>query len=79
MTDFSHPPHESRPLPRALNLAVETDEMPSANGACEITEYDDEAGWQQWQDSVFIQEFQDSVINAPAPSCEGTTAGVQGN
>jgi hypothetical protein len=53
-------------LTRTVNLSLATFEVPEGKEDCEITEYDDVTGWKKWQDSVFVQEFEDSVILAMA-------------
>lgn len=37
------------------------------SATCEVIEYDSVAGIEQWNDSVFIQDFEDSVLTAPVP------------
>lgn len=52
---------------RSVNLSVVTDDAPVPSAACEVTEYDSVTGMEQWDDSVFMQDFEDSVLTAPAP------------
>ena len=49
----------------SLSIVLDRDRLPSA--LCEVTEYDVATGMQQWNDSVYIQDFEDSVLTAPAP------------
>jgi len=47
-------------------------EVPVSVGAvidCEVTEFEEDEGWKQWQDSVFIQDFEDSVLASAASVC----------
>lgn len=51
---------------RAVSLSIVDDNTPVPNADCEVTEYDSETGLEQWNDSVFLQDFEDSVLTAPA-------------
>ena len=48
-----------------LHIGAEADSKPSA--ACEVTEFDALLGWEQWNDSIFVQDFEDSVLTQPIP------------
>ena len=52
---------------RSVNLSVVPDDAPVPSAACEVTEYDSITGMEQWNASVFLQDFEDSVLTAPAP------------
>ena len=52
---------------RSVNLSVVPDDAPVPSAAWEVTEYDSVTGMEQWNDSVFLQDFEDSVLTAPAP------------
>ncbi|WP_342619196.1 hypothetical protein [Rhodoferax sp. GW822-FHT02A01] len=52
---------------RVLNLSIQNEEAPSPNPECEVIEFEGEEGWQHWRDSVFVQDFEESVLTAPAP------------
>ena len=41
-------------------------EAPSQSAKCEVVEYDMETGLEKWDDCVFVQDFEDSTITAPA-------------
>jgi hypothetical protein len=53
--------------PREVKLSIADQTAKSQQSECEVTEFDGEEGWQKWQDSVFVQDFEDSVLSAPAP------------
>ena len=52
---------------RRVHLSIRAADEPVAGADCEVTELDGEEGWKRWQDSVFVQDFEDSVLSAPAP------------
>jgi hypothetical protein len=52
---------------RSLNLSIEMAAPLVTGKECEITEYDQDTGWEQWLNAVFVQDFEDSVLTAPAP------------
>jgi hypothetical protein len=52
---------------RHLNLSIPEPDTPAPVTDCEVVEWDGEAGWQRWQDSLFVQDFEDSVLSAPSP------------
>jgi hypothetical protein len=58
---------QSTNQPREVKLSISDQNAKSSHSECEVTEFDAEEGWQQWQDSVFVQDFEDSVLSAPAP------------
>ena len=54
--------------PKSVTIAVsDAPTGPSAGQAivnpidCEVTEFDDERGWDEWQDSKFVQEFESQI------------------
>lgn len=51
---------------RAIDLSAGSDNAPVPSAVCEVTEYDSVTGMEQWNDSVFMQDFEDSVLTAPA-------------
>ena len=53
--------------PREVKLSIADQTAKPPTSECEVIEFDAEEGWQQWQDSVFVQDFEDSVLSAPAP------------
>jgi hypothetical protein len=52
---------------RQLNLSISlpNDLLPSAD--CEVTELDGDEGWKRWQDSIFVRDFEESVLSEPTP------------
>jgi hypothetical protein len=54
---------------RQLNLSISDADAPAPGTECEVCELVGEEGWQRWQDSVFVRDFEDSVLTAPAPLC----------
>jgi len=52
---------------RVVSLSVVIDRDPLPSALCEVIEYDNVTGMQQWNDSIYIQDFEDSVLTAPAP------------
>ena len=50
----------------AINLGVGSDNGPAPSAVCEVTEYDSVTGMEQWNDSMFMQDFEDSVLTMPA-------------
>jgi len=51
---------------RAVNLSVTADNTPAPSAVCEVTEYDSVTGMEQWNDSVFMQDFEEFVVTVPA-------------
>lgn len=49
----------------SLSIAIEGNTVESA--VCEVIEYDGVMGMEQWDDSIFLRDFEDSVLTAPAP------------
>jgi hypothetical protein len=47
---------------RTVNLNTDENITPSPSAECEVTEYDNVTGMEQWSDSVFMQDFEDSVV-----------------
>jgi hypothetical protein len=52
---------------RLVDLAVSPGTMPVQSAKCEVVEYDSPTGMQQWNDSVFMRDFEDFILEAPAP------------
>jgi hypothetical protein len=52
---------------RQLHLSIRSADDAMPNTDCEVTELEGEEGWQRWQDSVFVRDFEDSVLSAPVP------------
>jgi hypothetical protein len=58
--------------PQATQVAVQVkitrDEVqPGSVPDCEVKEFEGLDGWKAWEDSLFVQDFEDSLITAPAP------------
>jgi hypothetical protein len=55
-------------LPVAVHVKITRDEESSASiPDCEVKEFEGQEGWAAWEDSLFVQDFEDSLITAPAP------------
>ena len=52
---------------RSVNLNTSSESLPLPSATCEVIEYDSTTGMEQWNDSVFMQDFEDSTLTAPAP------------
>jgi hypothetical protein len=52
---------------RSVDLAALTGNTPVQSAKCEVIEYDSATGMEQWNDSVFMRDFEDFVLTAPAP------------
>jgi hypothetical protein len=50
-----------------VDLAASAGTMPVQSAKCEVVEYDSPTGMQQWNDSVFMQDFEDFILDTPAP------------
>ncbi len=60
---------------RSVNLGIAEEPVTPPSAECEVIEYDSVTGWEQWKDSVFMQDFEDSILTAPAPlSLDGVPA-----
>jgi hypothetical protein len=46
-----------------LNASIESANLP--NATCEVLEYDGAIGMEQWDDSLFMQHFEDATLAAP--------------
>jgi hypothetical protein len=54
-------------LVRSVDLASPGGTMPVQSAKCEVVEYDNITGMEQWNDSIFMQDFEDFVLTMPAP------------
>lgn len=62
--------HAPTAWPADETSCAQVDIAPSMPG-CEVIEYDELSGQQEWSDSVFVQDFTDSVLATnPAPLSE---------
>jgi hypothetical protein len=55
---------------RQLNLSIHLSDEMTPGTECEVVELQGEEGCQRWQDSVFVQDFEDSMLTAPTPLSE---------
>ena len=62
---------------RFINLNASSDRLPPPSATCEVIEFDSATGMEQWNDSVFIQDFEDSTLSAPASLFEPLRAAAQ--
>lgn len=67
MSHSTDRPHKPETHARELNLSIQNEAAPPTDAECEVIEFEGEEGWQQWRDSVFVQDFEESVLTAPAP------------
>jgi len=61
---FFKPKVDAKPVTMTVSEHPEEDELvPQAAKPvdCEVTEFDDERGWNEWEDSVFVQDFEMQV------------------
>jgi hypothetical protein len=57
-----------RVTPVAVGVKITRDEGQSAAMPdCEVKEFVGLEGWKAWEDSLFVQDFEDSLVTAPAP------------
>ena len=54
-------------ISRSVNLGVVPDGATAPSAACEVTEYDCISGMEQWNESVFLRDFEAAVLTVPAP------------
>ena len=50
---------------RIVCLSIDSESQKAEGAVCEVIEYDSVVGMAQWEDSLFVQDFEDSVINTP--------------
>jgi hypothetical protein len=62
---------------RTVDLNADANGTPGPSAECEVTEYDSETGMEQWNDSVFMQDFEDSVVTVPAALHEDSKPAIQ--
>jgi hypothetical protein len=51
---------------RTFNLVITGNDTELIYQNCVVTEFDVDTGWEKWDDSVFIQDFEDSIDTVPA-------------
>lgn len=52
---------------RHVNLSMPDAVSVSFSANCVVTEYEGVEGWEQWSDTVFVQDFEASILTAPVP------------
>jgi hypothetical protein len=52
---------------RIVSLSIASASHTVESAVCEVIEYDVVMGMEQWDDSIFLRDFEDSVLTAPAP------------
>ena len=52
---------------REVNLVIAENASEAFSANCIVTEFDGVEGWEQWSDSVFLRDFEDSIVTEPSP------------
>lgn len=52
-------------IPQTVDLGITNNFQAAPPTQCEVTEYDSVLGMEKWKDSVFVQDFADSVVTIP--------------